>query len=61
MCQDGRIAETKAITVRSVAGEKFDTIIGYQLGDVPAPIDPNERDDGDLPAYHWVPDSEVPF
>jgi DNA repair protein RadD len=31
----GCLAPTHAITVRSVAGEDFDRIIGYELGDVP--------------------------
>jgi hypothetical protein len=30
------IAKTKTITVRSVTGERFPRIIGYELGDKPA-------------------------
>jgi len=31
----GGLAATKSITVRSVSGEKYDRIIGYDLGDIP--------------------------
>jgi len=59
----GGIAPTKAITVRSVAGEKYDRIADYQLGPIPPRLDgADERDDGDLPAPDWPPDdSEIPF
>jgi DNA repair protein RadD len=45
LAQAGRLAPTRAITVRSVAGEDFDRIIGYELGDVPPALD-----DQDAPA-----------
>lgn len=35
----GRLAPTTSITVRSVSGEEYDRIIGYELGDIPAPLD----------------------
>lgn len=45
LAQNGRLAPTREITVRSVAGDDFDRIIGYELGDIPpAP------DSKDLPA-----------
>jgi len=34
----GGLCQTKAITVRSVAGERFDTIINYELGEKPEPV-----------------------
>jgi DNA repair protein RadD len=34
----GGLAATKSITVRSVAGEKFDRIVDYQLGEKPEPL-----------------------
>ena len=55
------LAPTHAITVRSVAGEKFDRITDYQLSPIPPRLDGrDERDDGDLPDYPW-PEDEVPF
>jgi DNA repair protein RadD len=47
LAQAGRLAPTLAITVRNVAGEEYDRINGYELGDVPPPL---ELDDQDLPA-----------
>ena len=35
LAEDGALAKTVAITVRNVAGEKFDRVIRYQLGDKP--------------------------
>ena len=35
----GGVAFTEKITVRSVAGEKYDRIVGYQLGPMPEPVD----------------------
>jgi DNA repair protein RadD len=45
LAQNGRLAPTREIIVRSVAGEDFDRIIGYELGDVPPALD-----DQDAPA-----------
>ncbi len=45
LAQAGRLAPTREITVRSVAGEDFDRIIGYELGDIPLALD-----DQDAPA-----------
>ena len=63
ICRCGNIAETKTITVRSVTGEEFDRITDCQLGPVPPrPDGSEERDDGNLPEYHWPPDDdEIPF
>ncbi len=35
LAEDGALARTKMITVRSVSGEKFDRVIGYELGEKP--------------------------
>ncbi|MFQ5733107.1 MAG: DEAD/DEAH box helicase [Planctomycetaceae bacterium] len=48
IAESGGIAETESVTVRSVAGEEYDTIIGYKLGPLPEPspffasIDPDD-------------------
>jgi DNA repair protein RadD len=47
LAQAGRLAATHAITVRSISGDEYDRIIGYELGDVPPPL---ELGDQDLPA-----------
>ncbi len=61
LAEAGALAETEAITVRSVAGEKFDSITDYQLGPIPPRSDgSDERDDVGLPDYAWAGD-EVPF
>ena len=62
LAETGCLAETTSITVRSVSGEKFDTIIGYELGSIPPRADgSDERDGGDLPAHDWIDDADVPF
>ena len=63
ICETGGIAETQAITVRSVAGEKFDRIVGHELGAQPPRLDgSDERDDGNLPEYVFTEDDTgVPF
>ena len=60
LAEAGALAETSEIKVRSVPGEKFDRIIGYELGEKPSWREPGEDEEPDaLPA--WVGDEEVPF
>jgi len=47
LAQAGRLAATHAITVRSISGDEYDRIIGYELGDVPPPLELGYQD---LPA-----------
>jgi DNA repair protein RadD len=51
LAQAERLAPTREITVRSVTGEDYDRIVGYQLGDVPPPFDVQNlpEDANDLP------------
>jgi DNA repair protein RadD len=44
----GRLAPTRAITVRSVTGEDYDRIVGYELGDMPPPLDDQGLAEGAL-------------
>ena len=69
LANDGALAETKAITVRSIAGERFDRVIRYELGEKPdySP-EPGWNDEpgweshldenGLLPSDSW---DEIPF
>ena len=69
LANDGALAETKAITVRSIAGERFDRVIRYELGEKPDYTpEPGWNDDpgwesqldehGLLPSDSW---DEIPF
>jgi DNA repair protein RadD len=53
IAQGGGLACTRKITVRTIAGEKYDRIIAYVLGDLPEPIELDQT-----PIYD---ESEVPF
>jgi len=61
ICDSGGIAQTKSITVRSVSGEKYDTVIDYRLGVIPPRMDgSDERDGPDVPEYAWA-GGDIPF
>lgn len=61
LAEAGALASVRAITVRSVAGEKYDRITDYQFGPISPRMDgSDERDDGTLPDYVWA-DDEIPF
>ncbi len=60
----GALAPTKAVTIRSVAGQRFDTIIDYELGDKPPWREPGWEDDMESSAEPaaWPPsEEEIPF
>jgi len=63
LAEAGALAPTRVITVRSVAGEKYDRIIDYKLGPIPPRPDDGGDDhgDGELPVYDYVDDESVPF
>ena len=54
----GVLAPVQTITVRSVAGEQFDRITGYQLGPIPPCLDENIDDDVHEPVW---PEDDIPF
>ncbi len=61
ICQAGGICGTKAVTVRHVAGQKYDRIVSYRLGLKPPRFDgSDECDTGDVAMPAW-PADEVPF
>ena len=49
----GGLATTKSITVRTVAGEQFDRIVDYELGEKPEPAPMMEPD--------MIPADDIPF
>ena len=60
----GHLAETKRITVRSVSGDDFDSIINYEFGMPPEVItrDQEQEPDDDFAwPEGWGGDDEVPF
>lgn len=62
ICEAGGVAEPTAITVRSVSGEKYERIVGHELGVIPPKLDgSDETDDGNLPEYRGAEDDELPF
>jgi len=66
LAEAGALCETRSITVRSAAGEKYDRIVGYDLGPKPPWREPGWDDLGDEaqdgePAACGIDDDEVPF
>ena len=48
----GGVAQTEKITVRSVAGEKYDRVVGYEIGPMPEQLPVHEAlgyDEEDIP------------
>ncbi|GIW55535.1 MAG: hypothetical protein KatS3mg082_1939 [Nitrospiraceae bacterium] len=65
LAQAGCLAPTHAITVRRIAGEDYDRIIGYELGDIPPPLDDHDlsEDALDFPfgANAVAAEEEIPW
>jgi len=65
LAQHGRLAPTREITVRSVTGEDFDRIIGYELGDIPPQPDgkdlPEDALDFPFGANAVAAEEEIPW
>ncbi|GAG33652.1 unnamed protein product, partial [marine sediment metagenome] len=64
MADGGALCETKSITIRSVAGEKYDRIVGYVLGEKSSYREPGweeENETADEAEYAWAKGEEVPF
>jgi len=63
--EHGALAQTKSITVRSVSGEEFDRIVGYELGEKPFYREPGWDDVEPSPEHEAVAnvadDETVPF
>lgn len=61
LIEAGAVAQTEAITVRSISGEKYNRIIHYKLGPKPPRLDGSDERDGDDFEYQLIDDGEVPF
>jgi len=63
--QHGALAKTKSIAVRSVTGEEFARIVGYELGETPSYREPGwdnvEPSSESEPAFSPVDEDVVPF
>ncbi len=70
LANDGALCRTRAITVRTVVGDQYPRIIGYELDDRPAWREPGMDDDlelagvlagGSAGAYDPLDDDDLPF
>ena len=65
LARDGALAQTLSVTVRSVTGEKYDRIVGYELDGKPPYREPGWDDPGDgndsEATYAWAGEGDVPF
>jgi DNA repair protein RadD len=61
LANEGALCETRSITVRSIVGEEFPRIIGYELGAKPPWRDPGADDDAGDMAYATADQEEPPF
>jgi DNA repair protein RadD len=63
MANAGALCQTRAITVRSVSGEKYDRIVGYELGEKPFYREPGWDDmEEAAPVGVWEDgDDDLPF
>ena len=63
LASDGALAMPRKIVVKSIAGEKFDQVVDYELGVIPNYTQEPDGDDsygGELDSYD-DPDEEIPF
>ena len=62
MGQAGALCATKAITVRSTQGEKFDRIVGYELGEKPNYREPGmDEDEPSTATICGFSEEDLPF
>ncbi|HAT11840.1 MAG TPA: hypothetical protein DCS97_14905, partial [Planctomycetes bacterium] len=63
LANDGALAATTQITVRSVAGEDFERITSHQIGPIPTPRQPGEDQEEPVPQFASASslDDEPPF
>lgn len=56
-----RLAETKQVTIRQVAGEKFDRIQSYVIGGIPGDSVEEEPELATTPEESWYDETDIPF
>jgi DNA repair protein RadD len=70
LANDGALAEAKSITVRTVSGEKYDHVIGYEIGPIPEyHLESGWSDEKETSGEYatvpsedsWLNDDEIPF
>jgi len=61
LAEAGALCETTAITVRSVVGEDYDRVIGYELGEKPPWREPGMDDDESLKSDLELACEDLPF
>lgn len=61
LAQEGALCETRSITVRSVVGEEYPRIIGYDLGPKPTWREPGMDDGVGEEVYAYADEGDVPF
>ncbi len=59
ICERGGICRTSTIRVKSTVGEKYDRIVGYELGEKPPLLEGGDLA-GPVPEYAWAGD-RIPF
>jgi len=57
IAESGALATAKTITVRHIAGEEYDRICGYELGEVPT----GWESDVSTQALEEIPTDSIPF
>ncbi|MCC7409980.1 MAG: DEAD/DEAH box helicase family protein [Phycisphaeraceae bacterium] len=62
LAEEGSLAPTLSITVRTVAGEKYDRVVRHQLGEKPPAVNGGDLAE-DVPEYAFQPgaDDDIPF
>lgn len=61
LAEAGALAPTLAITVQKKAGDQWERIIGYELGDKPPRLESNDDLPEPVATTHGIPDEELPF
>jgi DNA repair protein RadD len=61
LAREGALCETRSITVRSVVGEEYPRIIGYDLGPKPARREPGMDNEVGEEAFAYADEGDLPF
>ena len=61
LAREGALCETRSITVRSVVGEEYPRIIGYDLGPKPAWREPGMDGEAGEETFAYADEGDLPF